>query len=164
MFWLFGIVEKYPKKNCNSNVVHFVPCGLSLTMACNCEQRSRWNWVMQRSLVLRLTLIEKKAALWYNGEKSHLYLLFPRPRNPLFILLPIISSTETILEQFWCELEKIMLYCLWVKVALSSKYDMLTLSPYISLKKFKKIKTPSWPCIKTMIESNFQQIFLSNVC
>ena len=49
MFWLFGIVKKYPKENCNMNIVHFVSCGLSLTMACNHEQRSGWNWVMQSS-------------------------------------------------------------------------------------------------------------------
>ena len=111
MFCLFGIVKKYPQNNRNTNVAHFVSCGLSLTMACNREQRSRQNWVMQSSLVLRLPLIEKKAALWYSGEKSCFHLLFPDIEIlcPIitFVLLPIISSTETISEQFWCEFEKI---------------------------------------------------------
>ena len=49
--------KKYPEKNRNTNIVQFVPCGLSLTMACNHEEKSRKKWVTQGSLVLRLPLI-----------------------------------------------------------------------------------------------------------
>ena len=170
MFWLFGTVKKYPEKNCNTNVVHFVPCGLSLTTACNSEQRSRRNWfyaIMQWSLILRLPLIEKKVVLQHNGEKSCFHLLFPDLEIlcpiVMFILLPIISPTKIILKQFWCKFEKICCIVharlrLWVKMASSSKYDMYC-----------------WFCPHTFPEnnhhdhvykqqSNFQQIFLCNVC
>ena len=76
---------------------------------------------------MRLPLIEKKAALQYNGEQILFFHLFCPNLEILcpivtYILLPIISSTETILEQFWCELEKIrcIIYarlCLPVKIA-----------------------------------------------
>ena len=132
MFWLFGIVKKYPEKNRNTNLVHFVSCRFFLTTAYNLEQRSRWNWVMQRSLVLKLPLSEKRAALRYNGEKSRFRLLFSYLEIlcPIitFVLLPIISSTETVSEQFWCELEKKCIgrarLRLRVKMASSSKYGM----------------------------------------
>ena len=77
MFWMFRIVKKYSKKNHNTNILLFVSCGLFLTTACNREQRSRWNWVKQSSRVLRLPLMEKKAALRYSGKKSHFRPLFP---------------------------------------------------------------------------------------
>ena len=117
--------KKYPEKNCHTNIVHFVSCGFSLAMACNHEQSSRRNWVMQSGLVFRLPLIEKKEALWYNGKKSRFYLLFLdlEVLCPIitFVLLPIISSTETVLEQFWCELERI---CCIVQARLCMKVKM----------------------------------------
>ena len=94
--------------------MNFVSCGLSLTMACIREQKSRWNWVIQGSLILRLPLIEKKATLWYNGKKSCFRQIFPDLEIlcPIitFVLLPIFLSTEYFFEKFWCELEKNMFY------------------------------------------------------
>ena len=95
MLWLFGTVKKkYPEKNRNTNVIHFVSCRLSLTTACKHEQSSRQNWIIQRSLVLRLPLTEKKAALQYDGKKSHFHLLCPNLETlcpfVTFVLLPII--------------------------------------------------------------------------
>ena len=129
MFWLFWIVENTLRKIVTWMLYTLSPVG-SLTKACNREQRSRWIWVMQGSLVLRLPLIEKKAELWYSGKKSCFCLLFHNLKILcpiiLFILLPIISSTETISEWFWCNLEKICcIVCarlrLQVKMASSSK-------------------------------------------
>ena len=137
------------------NVVHFVPCGLSLTMACNHEQRSRRNCVMPGSLVLRLPRIENKAAFQYNGEKSGFCLLFSNLeilcRFITFILLPMISSTETISEQFWCKLEKI---CCLHKISPAGKDGLVVKVRHVDFvfvpRHFPKKKKSSLPCIKTI--------------
>ena len=87
----------------------------------------------KKSLVLRFPLIEKKAALSHKGKKSQFFLLFPNLEIlcPIFtfILLLRISLTETISEQFWCELEKMCCIirarlCLGVKMASLLKYNI----------------------------------------
>ena len=58
-----------------------------------------------------------------------------------FVLLPIISSTETISEQFLCKLEKMLYRSLKFSPAgkdgfiVKVRHVLLTLSLYISLKK-----------------------------
>ena len=80
-------LRKKHEKNRYTDIAHFVPCGLSPTTACNREQRNRWNLVIQWSLVLRLPLIEKKAALQDNGKK----IPFSSTFSYLEILCPIVT-------------------------------------------------------------------------
>ena len=124
--------KNYPKKNLTWTLCTLSSVG-SLLQQLVTMNRAADSLGYTRKPHLRLPLIKKKAALRYNGEKSRFRLLFhdleilcPVIR---FILLSIISSTETSSEQFWCELEKICCtvctrHRLRVKMALSLEYDM----------------------------------------
>ena len=145
MFWLFGTVKKYPEKNLNMNIVHFVLCGLSLTTVLTVNRGADKIGFMQWCLFLRLplTLSEKKTALQYKGEKSCYCLLFHNLEIlcsiVTFFLWPIISSTATISKQFGCKLEENMLYCSH-KTSLAGKDGFVVEVDFVPIHFFKKKK------------------------
>ena len=116
---------------------------------------------MQWSLILRLPLIEKKAALWYNGQKSCFRLLFPDlPWYPLsnhhvcFTTHNFVNwnNFKTVLVQ----VGKTMLYRSRKNspagkngFVIKVQHVLLTLSPYTSLKKI----------ITTVYKKRLNQIF-----
>ena len=144
-------------------------CGLSLTTACNRAQRSWQNWVMQKKPCFEISSHWKESSIVVQWRKILFKSTFSRPKNPLsnyhicFITHNFVS---------WNNFGAVLVW-VWKNVLYHSRktlpggkdgfvvevqHILLTLSPNISVKKSTR------PCKKRTIESNFKQIFLSNVC
>ena len=151
MLWLFGIVKNIMRKFSTQTLCTLSPVGSVLPWLATVNKGADKIGLCKVALFWRLPLIEKKAGLWYSDEKSCFCLLFPDLDTlcPIvtLVLLPIILSAETISEQFWCQLEKYMLYCSRKTPACKNGvivevwHVLLTLSPCVSQIVKKKIIT-----------------------